>query len=90
MSGPCGSFLELDLMSCYWLAPGSAASSPRNGQLVAAMPALPLSLSFVKSRTIKRWELGYKTPHSKPNALDVAKEGMWTLEIRDRRPGCPC
>lgn len=51
--------------------------------IVAAMPAaaaLPLNLSSVKSRTIKSWELGYKTPHPKPNALDITKEGMWIVD----------
>jgi hypothetical protein len=51
----------------------------------AAMPAVAASaavidMSGVKSRQAAKWEIVYKTPHAKPNALDMSAEGMWILD----------
>ena len=52
---------------------------------VAALPAFAASaavvdMSGVKSRQAAKWEIVYKTPHAKPNALDMSREGMWILD----------
>ena len=52
---------------------------------VAALPTVAASaavvdMSGVKSRQAAKWEIVYKTPHAKPNALDMSREGMWILD----------
>lgn len=37
-------------------------------------------LSGVKSRPAAKWEIVYKSPHAKPNGLDIQQEGLWVLD----------
>src|SRR5262245_1433143 len=49
--------------------------------LAAALPAAALaSQSGVKSRQVSKWEIIYKSPHAKPNDLDMGSEGLWILD----------
>jgi len=49
--------------------------------LAAALPAAALTnLNGVKSRQVSKWEIIYKSPHAKPNDLDMSREGMWILD----------
>ena len=54
---------------------GIAASVPG----LAAVP----NLSSIKTRKAAKWEVMYKTPHTKPNGLEITKEGMW---VQDQGP----
>lgn len=51
---------------------------------VAAVSSRSLSaapdLSNVKSRPAAKWELVYKSPHEKPNGLDLQPDGLWVLD----------
>jgi sugar lactone lactonase YvrE len=46
----------------------------------AAASAAVIDMSGVKSRKAAKWEIVYKTPHAKPNGLDMSSEGMWILD----------
>lgn len=46
----------------------------------AAASAAVVDMSGVKSRRAAKWEIVYKTPHAKPNSLDMSGEGMWILD----------
>jgi sugar lactone lactonase YvrE len=49
--------------------------------ITAAVPAAALAnQSGVKSRQVSKWEIVYKSPHAKPNDLDIGREGMWILD----------
>lgn len=37
-------------------------------------------VSGVKSRPMPKWEILYKSPHAKPNALDIQPDGLWVLD----------
>ena len=53
-----------------------AAVAATTGKATAAA----LDLSSVKSRPTPKWEIVYKSPHAKPNGLDIQEEGMWVLD----------
>ena len=57
-----------------FFALAAAAVTARNA--LAARP----DLNNVKSRPTPKWEIVYKTPHAKPNALDMQQEGLWILD----------
>jgi outer membrane protein assembly factor BamB len=37
-------------------------------------------VSGVKSRPTPKWEIYYKSPHAKPNGLDIQSDGLWVLD----------
>lgn len=45
----------------------------------SAFAARP-DVSRVKSRPASKWEILYKSPHAKPNDLDIQPDGMWVLD----------
>ena len=47
-------------------APGAFAARP--------------DVSGVKSRPTPKWEIYYKSPHAKPNGLDIHPDGLWVLD----------
>ena len=49
---------------------------------MSASAAVP-NLASIKTRKAAKWEIVYKTPHGKPNGLDITKEGMW---VQDQGP----
>ncbi len=52
------------------------AAAAATTQRAAAAP----DLSNVKSRPASKWEIVYKSPHAKPNGLDIQPDGMWVLD----------
>jgi hypothetical protein len=48
--------------------------------MAAAVPAALADLRGAKSRQVSKWEILYKSPHAKPNDLDMSSEGMWILD----------
>ena len=42
--------------------------------------AARVDVSSVKSRPAPKWEILYKSPHAKPNALDIQSNGLWVLD----------
>jgi hypothetical protein len=45
----------------------------------SAFAARP-DVSSVKSRPSPKWEIYYKSPHAKPNGLDIHPDGLWVLD----------
>lgn len=45
----------------------------------SAFAARP-NVSRVKSRPTPKWEILYKSPHAKPNGLDIHPDGLWVLD----------
>jgi len=45
----------------------------------SAFAARP-NVSNVKSRPAPKWEILYKSPHAKPNGLDIQPDGLWVLD----------
>jgi sugar lactone lactonase YvrE len=42
--------------------------------------AADAALRNVKSRPTPKWEIAYKSPHAKPNGLDIQPDGLWVLD----------
>jgi sugar lactone lactonase YvrE len=42
--------------------------------------AADAAMHNVKSRPTPKWEIAYKSPHAKPNALDIQPDGLWVLD----------
>ncbi|MBM3804924.1 MAG: twin-arginine translocation signal domain-containing protein [Acidimicrobiia bacterium] len=49
-------------------------------RFAAALPATLAGAKNVRSRSASRWEIVYKSPHPKPNDLDINSEGLWILD----------
>jgi hypothetical protein len=54
--------------------------------MAAAVPGLAAmpNLASVKTRKAARWEIVYKTPHGKPNGLEITRDGM--MWVQDQGP----
>ena len=53
--------------------------------LAAAVPALsaaPVDVKSIKSRSTKKVEIAYKSPHTNPNGLQATKDGLWVVDAR--------
>jgi hypothetical protein len=53
------------------IAPAAAATLPQRGRP---------DVSKVKTRSASKIEIAYKTPHGKPNGMDLTEEGLWVMD----------
>jgi streptogramin lyase len=47
-----------------------------------AVAAAPIDVTSIKSRGTRKVEIAYKSPHTSPNGLQAAREGLWVVDDR--------